>query len=285
MFKKFVDLELSRNQQTIINITAAVLNMLVTTLISFVLSPYIVSTLGVEANGFVGLAQNFITYAALISTALNSMGSRFMMMAYYNDEHDKFRRYYSSLLFADLLLAVTFGILGGLCVWKLEVLLDTYPVTVVHPVVRRKYLTWIDPDTGEATPARRSPRVGSFADGGKQLIYILPLLGHPNLTVRLVLMDAEEQRIADGWGNGGKRGSHRAVLLPISVEDTLDLRCPADYAALIPTALPDKFTAQQFGKAAKMQGRHLNGTLKVLLDRGVLKRETKEGNAWVYARV
>ena len=168
---------------------------------------------------------------------------------------------------------------------KLVTLLDTYPVTVVHPVVRRKYLSWIDPDTGESTEPRRSPRIGSFADGGKQLIYILPLLGHPNLTVRLVLMDAEEQRIADGWGNGGKRGSRRAVLLPISVEDTLDLRCPADYAALIPAALPDKFTAQQFGKAAKMQGRHLNGTLKVLLDRGVLKRETKEGNAWIYERV
>lgn len=168
---------------------------------------------------------------------------------------------------------------------KLETLLEQYPVTVVHPMVRRKYLSWIDPDTGESTEPRKSPRVGSFADGGKQLIYILPLLSHPHLTIRLVLMDAEEQRIADGWGNGGKRGSHRAVLLPISVEDTLDLRCPADYAALIPTALPERFTAQQFGKAAKMQGRHLNGTLKVLLDRGVLKRETKEGNAWVYARV
>lgn len=133
MFKKLVDLELSRNQQTIINITAAVVNMLVTTLISFVLSPYIVKTLGVEANGFVGLANNFITYAALISTALNSMGSRFMMMAYYNDEHEKFRRYYSSLLLANLLLAVVFGMLGGLCVWKLEILLDI-PAEIVGDV-------------------------------------------------------------------------------------------------------------------------------------------------------
>lgn len=130
MLRKLVDLELSRNQQTLINIVAGVLNMVVTTLISFVLSPYIVSTLGVEANGFVGLAQNFINYAALISTALNSMGSRFMMMAYYNQEHDKFRRYYSSLLFADLLLAVVFGLLGGACVWRLEVLLDIPPEIV-----------------------------------------------------------------------------------------------------------------------------------------------------------
>ena len=168
---------------------------------------------------------------------------------------------------------------------KLETLLEHYPVTVVHPLVRKKYLTWIDPETGETTEPRRSPRIGSFADGGKQLIYILPLLSHPNLTLRLVLIDAEEQRIADGWGNGGKRGSHRAVLLPISVEDTLTLRCPADYAALIPASLPERFTAAQFGKAAKMQGRNLNGTLKVLLDRGVLKRETKEGNSWMYERV
>lgn len=120
MFKKLVDLELSRNQQTIINITAAVLNMLVTTLISFVLSPYIVSTLGVEANGFVGLATQFINYISLVGTALNSMGGRFMMMAYYNDEHEKFRRYYSSLLFANLLMATVFGICSALCVLKLE---------------------------------------------------------------------------------------------------------------------------------------------------------------------
>ena len=168
---------------------------------------------------------------------------------------------------------------------KLETVLEHHPVIVVHPLVRKKYLTWINPETGETTAPRRSPRIGSFTDGGKELIYLLPLLSHPNLTVRLVLIDAEEQRVADGWGNGGKRGSHRAVLLPLSVEDTLDLRCAADYAALIPAALPASFTAAQFGKAAKMQGRNLNGTLKVLLDRGVLTREKKEGNVWTYVRV
>lgn len=122
MFKKLVNLELSRNQQTVINIVAGVLNMLVTTLISFVLSPYIVATLGVEANGFVGLANQFINYISLVGTALNSMGSRFLMMAYYHDEHEKFQRYYSSLLFANLCMATVFGIVSAICVWKLEYL-------------------------------------------------------------------------------------------------------------------------------------------------------------------
>jgi len=165
---------------------------------------------------------------------------------------------------------------------KLETLLEQYPVTVVHPILRRKYLTWINPQTGETTPPRRSPRVGSWADAGRQLIYILPLLGHPNLTVQLVLIDAEEQRLADGWGRDGKRGSHRAVLLPLSLEDTLTLRAPEDYRALLPAGLPPEFTTAQFGKAARLQGRNLNGTLKVLLDRGVLRRSRKEGNAFIY---
>ena len=166
---------------------------------------------------------------------------------------------------------------------KLEVLLEQYPVTVVHPIPRRKYLSWINPETGETTPPRKSPRVGSFTDGGRQLIYLLPLLGHPNLTIRLVLMDVEEQRLADGWGNEGKRGSHRAVMLPLGGEEVLTLTRPADYVALIPAALPAAFTAAQFGKAARLQGRHLQGTLKVLLDRGVLTRE-KQGREFVYSR-
>ncbi len=167
---------------------------------------------------------------------------------------------------------------------KLEGLLDTYPVTVVHPIPRRKYLSWIDPDTGETTPPRKTPKKGEFVQAGGQLIYLLPLLGHPNLSILLVRMDMEEQRLADGWGRDGKRGSHRAVMLPLTLEDTLTLDTAADYRALVPDSLPTTFTATRFGKAARLQGRKLGGTLKVLLQMGVLTRE-KEGREYVYTRV
>ena len=164
---------------------------------------------------------------------------------------------------------------------KLVRLLEQHPVTVVHPLVRRKWLRWVDPETGETTPPKRSPRTGSFTDAGKELIYILPCLTHPNLTVKLVLLDVEEHRLADGWGNGGKRGAHRAERYPLVLADTLVLRQPADYAALVPAGLPALFTAAQFGKAARLQGRKLSGTLKLLLSLGVLTRE-KEGNTYLY---
>lgn len=165
---------------------------------------------------------------------------------------------------------------------KLTRLLEAYPVTVVYPLVRRKWVVWIDPETGETTAPRRSPRTGSFTDAGRELIYILPCLHHPNLTLRLLLIDVEEHRLADGWGSGGKRGSHRAERYPRTIEGEVTLTVPADYAALLPTGLPRPFTAKQFGKAARMQGRALSGCLKLLLTMGVLTRE-KEGRTYYYS--
>lgn len=164
---------------------------------------------------------------------------------------------------------------------KLAALLESYPVTLVHPLVRRKRVVWIDPATGECTAPRRSPRTGSFADAGKELVYLLPLLDHPRLTVRLILLDVEERRLADGWGNGGKRGSHRAERLPLTLADMRTLSSPSDYAALVPAGLPSPFTAEQFGKAAHQQGRTRSATLKVLMHAGVLSRD-RVGRGYEY---
>ena len=133
MIKKLINLELTKNKQHAINIVASVVNMVVTTLISFCLSPFVVNNIGVEANGFITLANSFVSYAALVRTALNSMGSRFLMMAYYNNEHEKVERYYSSLFIADLVLGVLMGITGAVCVWKLEYILNI-PVEILHDV-------------------------------------------------------------------------------------------------------------------------------------------------------
>lgn len=166
---------------------------------------------------------------------------------------------------------------------KLTVLLERYPVTVVHPIVRQKWLCWVDPATGEVTLPRRSPRRGSWADAGGQLIYLLPCLRHPRLTVTLVLLDVEEHRLADGWGNGGKRGSHRMERYPRLEQppQTAKLKVPADYRALLPTGLPNPFTAAEFGKAARLQGRALQGTLRVLRTMEVITRE-KSGRKFLY---
>lgn len=77
---------------------------------------------------------------------------------------------------------------------KLERLLETYPVTVVHPLTWHKTLVWVDPASGETSKPRRSPKTGHFWDAARELVYIRALLGHPRLTVVLPLLDMEEYR-------------------------------------------------------------------------------------------
>lgn len=70
--------EMSENKKISINIVMSIVGFLITIFISLFITPYIVEQLGGEAYGFVGLANNFVSYASLITVALNSMSSCFV---------------------------------------------------------------------------------------------------------------------------------------------------------------------------------------------------------------
>ena len=66
---------MGNSKKTAINLVCSIMVLLTNILIGFWLSPFVVEHIGVEANGFVTLANNFVTYVSLIVTALNSMAA------------------------------------------------------------------------------------------------------------------------------------------------------------------------------------------------------------------
>lgn len=102
---------------TLINIISSVGVLGVNISVSFFLSPYIIRTIGIEANGFVTLANNFITYADIIVMALNAMAARFISIAYIQKDYKKANLYYNSVfwgnLFIDLVLLIPAVIFVG----------------------------------------------------------------------------------------------------------------------------------------------------------------------------
>ena len=76
--------KIGNNARTAINILSSFGTTIFGLLISFFLSPYIVRTIGVEANGFVSLAANFTSYATLVVMALNNMAGRFKFTHHFN---------------------------------------------------------------------------------------------------------------------------------------------------------------------------------------------------------
>lgn len=110
----------SENSRTFINIICGVVEMAAGLLVSFFLSPYIIRTIGVEANGFVSLAQNFTTYANLVVIALNGMAVRYITIAYVQKDYQKANLYYNSVFWGNLVIVAVLLLPAVFLIGKLE---------------------------------------------------------------------------------------------------------------------------------------------------------------------
>lgn len=136
---------------------------------------------------------------------------------------------------------------------KLELLLDYTDVTVVYPMAAVKYLSWTDPETGEVTAPRRSPKKMKPIDSVFELIKIKYALDNPRFHLKLVMLELHEMRLRDGRrSRDGKRGSHRTDRFPTKLLGEIDLHEPRDFDIFIPEGLGGEFTLRDFAKAAKV---------------------------------
>lgn len=87
---------------------------------------------------------------------------------------------------------------------KLDSFLSDYPVTVIYPVPRIKYLIWVDTETGECSKPRKSTVKGSVYRAFYELYKIKKYLSNPNLRLRFPYLELEEHRLLDGWSRDKK---------------------------------------------------------------------------------
>lgn len=123
--------ERGKNKQLAINMLAALLSFLVSLGIRFFLPPYVVKSLGADAYGFIGLSTNILSYTSLITIALNSMAGRFITIKYQEGNIEMANKYYASVFYSNLFLAILilgFGI--GVVVWT------EYLIKIPEPLVK-----------------------------------------------------------------------------------------------------------------------------------------------------
>nr|WP_330393610.1 peptidase T [Butyrivibrio fibrisolvens] len=167
---------------------------------------------------------------------------------------------------------------------KLEAFLPKYKVTVVYPIPYRKWMCWIDPETGEQT-ARNAPR-GNFNlyKIFRDLYSIRKFLLHPGFTLILTCLEIEEYRVQDGWGRGGKRGSHRYDRIPLRLLDEIEIKGLEGYNRFLPDDLPDEFTTKEFQKLVKYRGKYFGTTVRVLEEIGMIERCGKRKQAYLFKK-
>lgn len=155
-------------------------------------------------------------------------------------------------------------------------------VTVVHPMAGIRYLSWINPADGSIISRKKSPGRKRVKDIAKELYWVSEFVGDPRFSLRLLFLEIEEYRMADGWSKDGKRGSNRYERFPTTLLGDVTLATPADYEAyFLPPTLPIgiPFTASEYAKASGIRGRAAYGVLHLLVGLGVLQEAEKEGRA------
>lgn len=97
--------EKSAKKQTTINLIASLVSFGINLAINFFLTPYLIGVLGTESYGFIGLANDFVQYAGIITSALNMMAGRFISVAYHKGDKEEASRLFSSVMVANFTLA------------------------------------------------------------------------------------------------------------------------------------------------------------------------------------
>lgn len=90
-----------------INLTAQIMAFAVNMGVSFIVTP-IIDKISTELSGFVGLANNFITCAQIVVSALNTMASRFITIHIHQKDEKQANEYFSSVFFGNLMMAGIF---------------------------------------------------------------------------------------------------------------------------------------------------------------------------------
>lgn len=165
---------------------------------------------------------------------------------------------------------------------KLECFLALYPVTVVYPIPREKWVIWVNEETGELSKPRRSPKRGTPYTAFPELYKIKPYLKHPHLRLRFLLIDMEEYKLLNGWSKDRKKGSTRYDRIPTELVEEMELDRLEDYLQFVPIDLPDRFTVKDFAKAAHIPARLAGTVVHILAYIGTITRVGNVGRAYLY---
>ncbi len=168
---------------------------------------------------------------------------------------------------------------------KLEAFLAIAPVTIAYPIPNKKWIRWVNPQTGEISPPRKSPKTGTPYYIFPELYKIKNYLNHPNLTLRIFLINLEEYRFLDGWSQDKKKGSTRCDRIPTELVEEFVITKPCDYHLFIPKELNSSFTSREYKKASGLPMHHAQTALNILYYVGVVERIGKKGNSFLYSRI
>ena len=124
---------------------------------------------------------------------------------------------------------------------KLDKLVRSHRVRLIHPIVQEKWIVRSATNNGGAVIRRKSPKKGRLEDLFWELVSVPRLLSNPNFSVEVLMISQEEVRRYDGKRRWRRKGW---VIEGRQLLEVLDRRlfgASADWLWFLPTGL-ESFT-------------------------------------------
>jgi hypothetical protein len=181
----------------------------------------------------------------------------------------------------DLLIEIQTGTLRALR-RKLEALLESHRVRLVHPIAHERWIVRVEGDPQQVSGRRRSPRRGRLEDAFKELVSLAKLLAHPRLECEILLTREEEIRRHEPGRAWRRRGWVVVERRLLDVMESHLIRDPSDLCRMLPLELPAPFTTTDLAEGLDIS-RQLAGKMAYCLrESGTIIAEGKRGNALTY---
>ena len=165
---------------------------------------------------------------------------------------------------------------------KLEAFSRENHVTVVYPLVVNKTVAWVDSETGEVVSRGKSPKHPKPAVILKELGGIKELIGNPNISFDIAIVEATDYKLLDGRGKDKKIGATKIDRVPTELVDIIHLSNIDDIRSLVPLDDGAAFTAADFKKMIGLSAFSSSIALSTLRYLGIAVEVRKKGNCKIY---
>ena len=110
-----------------LNLISSIVVFIIQLLINFFLAPFIISTLGDEAYGFLGLANSIVNYGYILTVVINSVAGRFVAYEYHRGDRLRASKYYSSVLVVNFIFSLLICALSAAFISNLNYFINVSP--------------------------------------------------------------------------------------------------------------------------------------------------------------
>jgi hypothetical protein len=164
---------------------------------------------------------------------------------------------------------------------KLMKLLPKYPVRLVYPVAKEKWIVRITTD-GEIKSRRKSPKTGTVEDLFNELLRIPDLINDPNFTIEVVLTQEEVIWCEDGQGSWRRQGVSIKDRRLISVIERVPLLTKKDFLRFLPPQIKYPFSNNDLAACSGGSLYRARKTTYCLKKMGIIKEAGKRGRELVF---